>query len=120
GSPELQGLLGDLAGNLQGLRPELDWSSSEDFSGEEGMGLGDGTGAMQDLAELDRLAEQLRHDHTDLDLDALRRQLGDDAGFSRFAQQDRPGDAQQWTPAPLGRWVFEAQPAGHAAFRQKL
>ena len=82
GSPELQGLLGDLAGNLQGLRPELDWSSSEDFSGEEGMGLGDGTGAMQDLAELDRLAEQLRHDHTDLDLDALRRQLGDDAAVS--------------------------------------
>src|SRR5699024_11055543 len=82
GSPELQGLLGDLAGNLQGLRPELDWSSSEDFSGEEGMGLGDGTGAMQVLAELDRLAEQLRHDHTDLDLDALRRQLGDDAAVS--------------------------------------
>src|SRR5699024_722724 len=60
GSPELQGLLGDLAGNLQGLRPELDWSGSEEFSGDEGMGLGDGTGAMQDLAELDRLAEQLR------------------------------------------------------------
>src|SRR5699024_8810890 len=82
GSPELQGLLGDLAGNLQGLRPELDWSGSEEFSGDEGMGLGDGTGAMQDLAELDRLAEQLRHDHTDLDLDALRRQLGDDAAVS--------------------------------------
>lgn len=82
GSPELQALLGDLAGNLQGLRPELDWSGSEEFSGDEGMGLGDGTGAMQDLAELDRLAEQLRHDHTDLDLDALRRQLGDDAAVS--------------------------------------
>lgn len=82
GSPELQDLLGDLAGNLQGLRPELDWSSSENFSGEEGMGLGDGTGAMQDLAELDRLAEQLRHDQSDLDLEALRRQLGDDAAIS--------------------------------------
>ena len=82
GSSELQGLLGDLAGNLQGLRPDLNWADSEDFSGEQGMGLGDGTGAMQDLAELDRLAEQLRHDHTDLDLDALRRQLGEDAAIS--------------------------------------
>ncbi|WP_313547739.1 VWA domain-containing protein [Corynebacterium sp.] len=82
GSSELQGLMGELAGNLRGLRPDLDWSGSEEFTGEEGMGLGDGTGAMQNLAELDRLAEQLRHDHTDLDLDALRRQLGDDAAVS--------------------------------------
>ena len=82
GSPELQGLMGELAGNLRGLRPELDWSGSEEFTGEEGMGLGDGTGTMQNLAELDRLAEQLRHDQTDLDLDALRRQLGDDAAVS--------------------------------------
>ncbi|MDN6246776.1 MAG: VWA domain-containing protein, partial [Corynebacterium casei] len=82
GSQELQALMGELAGNLRGLRPDLDWSGSEEFTGEEGMGLGDGTGAMQNLAELDRLAEQLRHDHTDLDLDALRRQLGDDAAVS--------------------------------------
>src|SRR5699024_9370609 len=52
GSPALQNLLGALAGSLQGLRPDLAWSGSEEFSGEEGMGLGDGTGAMQDLAEL--------------------------------------------------------------------
>lgn len=82
GSQELQALMGELAGNLRGLRPDLDWSGSEEFTGEEGMGLGDGTGAMQNLTELDRLAEQLRHDHTDLDLDALRRQLGDDAAVS--------------------------------------
>lgn len=82
GSPELQGLLGDLAGNLQDLRPGLDWSGSEDFTGDEGMGLGDGTGTMQDLSELDSLAEQLRNDHTDVDLDAIKRQLGEDAAVS--------------------------------------
>lgn len=82
GSPELQELLGDLAGNLQGLRPDLNWDGSEQFSGDEGMGLGDGTGAMQDLAELDNLAEQLSNSHTDLDIDAIRRQLGDDAAVS--------------------------------------
>src|SRR5699024_7464357 len=82
GSPELQGLLGDLAGNLQGLRPQLDWSGSEEFSVHEGMGLGDGPGAMQGLAELARLAEQLRHDDTDVDVDALRGQLGAAAAVS--------------------------------------
>ncbi|MFP7366012.1 VWA domain-containing protein [Corynebacterium callunae] len=91
GSAELQELLDDLAGNLQGLRPELDWSSSEEFSGDEGMGLGDGTGVMQDLAELDNLTEQLNREHTDLALDALRRQLGDDAAISAemLAKLDR-------------------------------
>lgn len=91
GSTELQELLGDLAGNLEGLRPELDWNSSEDFSGDQGMGLGDGTGVMQDLAELDNLTDQLNHDYTDLDLDALRRQLGDDAAISAelLAKLDR-------------------------------
>lgn len=82
GSAELQSLLGDLAGNLQGLRPELNWDGSEQFTGDQGMGLGDGTGAMQDLAELDNISEQLRNSHTDLDLDAIKRQLGDDAVVS--------------------------------------
>ena len=82
GSPELQNLLGELAGSLQDLRPDLDWSGSEEFSGDQGMGLGDGTGAMQDLAELDSLAEQLRNDHTDIDLEAIKRQLGEEAAVS--------------------------------------
>lgn len=82
GSAELMEMLGDLADNLQDLRPDLNWSGAEDFSGEQGMGLGDGTGTMQDLAELDSLAEQLRNDHTDIDLDAIKRQLGDEAAVS--------------------------------------
>ncbi|GAA3602234.1 VWA domain-containing protein [Marihabitans asiaticum] len=84
GSPELAQTLDRLDGSLRSLRPDLDWSGSERFSGEQGLGLGDGTGALQDLADLDALAEQLAQAHQgarldDVDLDALRRQLGDEA-----------------------------------------
>ena len=52
--------------------------------GETGLGLGDGTGVLQDVADLDELAEQLSQSYAgsrldDLDLDKLTRQLGSDA-----------------------------------------
>lgn len=84
GSPALMDQLGRLDDNLQALRPDLDWGGSEQMSGEEGLGLGDGTGVFQDLADLDQLAEQLSQSYggarmDDLDLDKLARQLGDQA-----------------------------------------
>ncbi|RNI22864.1 vWA domain-containing protein [Flexivirga caeni] len=84
GSPELMQQLAQLDANLQGLRPGEDWSGSEEFGGQQGMGLGDGTGVIQDLAQLDELSEQLSQQYSgaqmdDLDLDALARQLGDEA-----------------------------------------
>ncbi len=87
GSPELMGQLSQLDANLQALRPGEDWSGSESFSGDEGVGLGDGTGILQDLAELESLGEQLGQAYggarlDDIDLEALQRQLGDDAVVS--------------------------------------
>lgn len=84
GSPELSEQLARMDANLQALRPGEDWGGSERFEGEQGLGLGDGTGALQDLAELDRLADQLSQSYggarmDDVDLDALARQLGDRA-----------------------------------------
>ncbi|NYG58468.1 uncharacterized protein with von Willebrand factor type A (vWA) domain [Nocardioides daedukensis] len=84
GSPQLAEQLSRLDANLQAARPGEDWSGSERFEGEQGMGLGDGTGALQDLAELDELFDQLSQSYAgarmdDLDLDKLARQLGDDA-----------------------------------------
>jgi uncharacterized protein with von Willebrand factor type A (vWA) domain len=84
GSPELMQSLAELDDNLQALRPGEDWSGSEDFDGSQGLGLGDGTGALQDLADLDDLAEQLSQAYggarmDDVDLDKLARQLGDTA-----------------------------------------
>lgn len=93
GSPELMEQLARMDANLQSLRPDLDWGGSEDFGGEQGLGLGDGTGAFQDLAELDALADQLSQSYggarmDDLDLDALARQLGDQAAVDARTLSD--------------------------------
>ena len=87
GSPELMAQLDQLGSSLRALRPGEDWSGSERFEGQEGLGLGDGTGVLQDVAELDSLAEQLSQSYNgsaldDLDLDALARQLGQDAAVT--------------------------------------
>ncbi|MDN5766999.1 MAG: VWA domain-containing protein [Humibacillus sp.] len=84
GSPDLMQSLGRLDDNLQALRPGEDWGSGESFEGEQGLGLGDGTGVLQDLADLDQLADQLSQSYDgarmdDVDLDKLARQLGDEA-----------------------------------------
>jgi uncharacterized protein with von Willebrand factor type A (vWA) domain len=88
GSPELMQELTQLDANLRSLRPGEDWGGSESFEGEpgqsHGLGLGDGTGVLQDLADLDALSEQLAQSYggarmDDLDLDKLARQLGEEA-----------------------------------------
>src|SRR5699024_8185982 len=81
GSPELMNQLNRLDANLQALRPGEDWTGSETFEGEQGLGLGDGTGVLQDLADLDALAEQLSQSYagsalSDVDIEKLARQLG--------------------------------------------
>ncbi|MBZ5736104.1 VWA domain-containing protein [Nocardioides sp. TRM66260-LWL] len=94
GSPQLMESLAQLDANLQALRPGEDWSGSERFGeGGEGVGLGDGTGVLQDLAELDRLSEQLSQGYggarlDDVDLDALARQLGEDAAVDARTLQE--------------------------------
>ncbi|QBR92162.1 vWA domain-containing protein [Nocardioides euryhalodurans] len=93
GSPALMEQLARMDANLQSLRPGEDWSGSEGFEGSEGLGLGDGTGVLQDLAELDDLADQLSQSYSgarldDVDLDALARQVGDQAAVdARTLQQ---------------------------------
>ncbi len=93
GSPNLMESLARLDSNLQSLRPGEDWSGSERMDGDEGIGLGDGTGVFQDLADLDQLAEQLSQSYggarmDDLDLDKLARQLGDEAAVDARTLQE--------------------------------
>jgi uncharacterized protein with von Willebrand factor type A (vWA) domain len=93
GSPQLMEQLARMDANLQALRPGEDWSGSESFEGDQGMGLGDGTGALQDLAQLDALADQLAQSHhgarmDDVDLDALAGQLGSEAAVAAKTLQE--------------------------------
>jgi uncharacterized protein with von Willebrand factor type A (vWA) domain len=93
GSPQLMEQLARMDANLQALRPGEDWTGSEGFEGDQGLGLGDGTGALQDLAQLDQVADQLAQTHAgarmdDVDLDALARQLGPDSAVAAKTLQE--------------------------------
>ena len=84
GSPSLMNALNRLDGHLQAARPGEDWTGSSRFSGDNPMGMGEGTQALADIAELEQLAEALSQSYAgatmeDVDLDMLARQLGDDA-----------------------------------------
>jgi len=84
GSPQLMEALGRLDSHLRAARPGEDWNGSSEFSGDNPLGMGQGAQAMADIAELEQLAEQLSQSYPgatmdDVDLDALARQLGDEA-----------------------------------------
>ena len=86
GSPSLMQALNRLDSHLQAARPGEDWTGSEQFSGENPLGMGEGAQALSDIAELEQLAEQLSQSYPgatmdDVDLDALARQLGDQAAI---------------------------------------
>ena len=84
GSPQLMQSLSQLDSHLRAARPGEDWDGSAQFSGDNPLGMGQGAQALSDLADLDQLAEQLSQSYPgasmdDVDLDALARQLGDQA-----------------------------------------
>jgi len=96
GDPRLAQQLSTLDAQLRAARPGEDWTSSARFRGKNPLGMGEGAQAMQDLAELDGLAEQLGQAYPgasleDIDLEALERQLGKDAGVDarRLSELER-------------------------------
>lgn len=78
----------DLAREMQQLgdalrtrRPDLDWRSRERMTGDDPLGAGEATSALQDLADLEELESTLGQDYPgasleDIDEDAVRRALG--------------------------------------------
>ncbi|MDL9937942.1 VWA domain-containing protein [Gordonia sp. ABSL1-1] len=84
GSPDLMAKLAQMDSSLRQARPGLDWDGGREFTGDQPMGFGDGAAALRDLSELDQLSEQLSQQYAgaqmdDIDLDALARQLGEQA-----------------------------------------
>lgn len=84
GSPQLMDALNRLDSHLRAARPGEDWDGSAQLSGDNPLGMGEGAAVLADIGELDQLAEQLSQSYPgatmdDVDLDALARQLGDDA-----------------------------------------
>ena len=69
---------------LRSRRPDLDWRSRERMRGDEPLGAGEATSALQDLADLDELESTLGQDYPgasleDIDEEAVRRALGRNA-----------------------------------------
>ncbi len=66
---------------LRQRRPDLPWGERASMSGEQPLGLGDATSALEELADLEALEASLSQDYPgasleDIDVDALRRNLG--------------------------------------------
>jgi uncharacterized protein with von Willebrand factor type A (vWA) domain len=83
---DLQSQLSQLGDNLRAARPDLPWGSRqgrgrERMRGEQGMGLGEATSALEELADLDALDAALGQDYPgasldDVDEEAVQRALG--------------------------------------------
>lgn len=76
--------LNRLDAHLQSARPGEDWNGAQRFSGDDPLGMGEGAQALADIAELEQLADALSQSYAgatmdDVDLEALARQLGDEA-----------------------------------------
>jgi uncharacterized protein with von Willebrand factor type A (vWA) domain len=70
-----------LGAQLRGRRPDLDWSGRERMRGNQPLGLGDATSALEELADLEDLESALAQDYPgasleDVDEEAVSRALG--------------------------------------------
>ncbi|ORL38567.1 hypothetical protein A6I87_01220 [Prescottella equi] len=112
GDPSLTNQLDRLDAHLQAARPGEDWNGSAEFRGDDGLGLGEGTSAVADVADLERLSEQLSQQYPgaqldDIDTEALARQLGDEAVADARTLADLEKALQQqgfFDRAPDGQW----------------
>ena len=78
---DLASQLAQLGDSLRGARPDLAWGGREQMRGEQGMGMGEATTALAELADLDDLAAALGQDYPGASLDdvdeaAVQRALG--------------------------------------------
>lgn len=100
GDPRLAQALSQLDAQLQGLRPSEDWDSHGRFRGENPMGMGEATRAMEELGQLDALAEQLTQSYPgarleDIDLESVGKHLGDQARVDARALADLERELQR-------------------------
>jgi uncharacterized protein with von Willebrand factor type A (vWA) domain len=73
--------MAQLSEALRARRPDLDWRGRERMQGDEPLGAGDATSALQDLADLDELESTMAQDYPgasleDIDEEAVQRALG--------------------------------------------
>jgi len=117
GDPRLAQALAQLDAQLQGLRPGEDWQGQGRFRGDSPMGMGEATRALEQLGQLDALAEQLSQGYPgarleDIDLDALEGALGDQARVDARALAELERELQR-------QGLFERMPDGSLGLSPK-
>lgn len=117
---DLQSEMSALQSNLQSLRPEFSWKGRQSLNGNERLGLPQATDALNELADLEGLSDQLgdgfaRANLDDIDEEAVERSLGrgarDDLEAMRALQRElemqgyllSDGDTLQLTPKAIRR-----------------
>jgi uncharacterized protein with von Willebrand factor type A (vWA) domain len=78
---DLAAQMAQLGDALRNARPDLPWGGKERMRGEQGMGMGDATSALEELADLEDLEASLGQDYPgasleDIDESAVQRALG--------------------------------------------
>jgi uncharacterized protein with von Willebrand factor type A (vWA) domain len=103
GDPDLAAAMAELNDNLRALRPDLAWDRRERMRGDQPLGYGQAAGALEEIAELDDLLDQLGQDHPgatldDVDVEAVERTLGSGAAedVRRLQQLERELERQGW------------------------
>src|SRR5262249_19605775 len=103
GDARLASEMAALNDNLRALRPDLPWNRRDRMRGNDELGYGEATGALQELADLDELLDQLGQEHPgatldDIDVEAVERQLGRRAAddVRRLRELERELRRQGW------------------------
>jgi uncharacterized protein with von Willebrand factor type A (vWA) domain len=103
GDAELANEMAAFTGNLRALRPDLAWGRREQVRGEQGLGYGEAAGALEEIADLDDLLDQLGQEHPgatldDVDVEAVERSLGRGAAddVRRLQELERELRRQGW------------------------
>jgi uncharacterized protein with von Willebrand factor type A (vWA) domain len=103
GDPGLAAEMAALTDALRALRPDLSWERGERTRGERPLGYGEAAGALQELADLDDLLDQLGQEHPgatldDVDVETVERALGSGAAqdVRALQQLERELERQGW------------------------
>ncbi|MFC0007383.1 vWA domain-containing protein [Micromonospora siamensis] len=95
--------LSALDDHLKALRPDLNWQRGERVRGDQQLGYGEATGALDEIAELDELLDALDQDQPgatldEVDVDAVARTLGREAAddVRRLRELERELRRQGW------------------------
>ena len=107
--------MSQLSESLRARRPDLDWRGRERMEGQEGLGAGEATSALQDIADLEELEASMGQEYAgasleDIDEDAVRRVLGRRAADEEPPGRDRPdGDPEGETGVHPGERLGEGR-----------